>query len=417
MDARAFPGLTAARGGRKPKVAVIGGGLGGLSLALALLQRECEVAVYEKSSDLGEIGAGISLSPNAIKVMRALGREERIRRDSFEPEATVQWDWQSGKPLRRGPIKGSYEARYGAPLYLVHRADLLNALAEAVPEGIVRLGKQCVGIREAGGSAAAVFADGSEAEADVVVGADGIHSTVRRVLWGADKPSFTGNMCWRGIVPIEALPREVFGPVHNNWHGPYGHVTHYFVRAGALVNFVAVRETPDWTEESWTTPSTKDELMAAFPHWHPRVTMLFERSIHYYKWGLFDRAPMPQWGRDRVTLLGDAAHPMLPFLGQGAASGMEDAFVLARLLAEQDDVAAALPAYEAERRPRTARMQLESRARGQVVQSHTRWEQLKRNLKYRLQSWIDPAAPPNQADWVYRCDVTATGPGATQGAT
>jgi salicylate hydroxylase len=252
MDAGAFSGLTS-QPVRKVIIAVIGGGLSGLTLAIALRQRNCDVAVFERSRALGEIGAGISLSPNAIKVMRVLGLEKRIRRDSFEPEATTQWDWQSGRMLRSTPIRQSYQTRYGAPLYLIHRADLLAALAEALPDGSVTLGMECISLHQMNSHATATFANGSPVEADIIVGADGIHSFVRHALRGAENPTFTGNMCWRGIVPIEALPRDLFPPIHNNWHGPNAHVTHYFVRGGALVNFVAVRETPTWTDESWTT--------------------------------------------------------------------------------------------------------------------------------------------------------------------
>jgi salicylate hydroxylase len=391
---------------RKIKIAVIGGGLGGLTLAIALLQRGHDVTVYEKSAALGEIGAGISLSPNAVKVMRALDREQRVRRDSFEPEATTQWDWQTGRVLRSTPIRNSYQTRYGAPLYLIHRADLLAALAEAIPERSVALAMDCVAVNQTDESATATFSNGVTIEADVVVGADGIHSFVRHALWGAENPTFTGNMCWRGIVPIEALPLDAFPPIHNNWHGPNAHVTHYFVRGGALVNFVAVREAPTWTEESWTTLSSKEELLAAFPGWHPHVQMLFEHSTHYYKWGLFDREPLPHWGRGRITLLGDAAHPMLPFLGQGAATGMEDAFLLAKLISDSDDIPTVLAAYETERKPRTTRIQIESRTRGRSVQAHSGLARLARNIQYRINALLDPAAPANRADWIYRYDVT-----------
>jgi salicylate hydroxylase len=183
-------------------------------------------------------------------------------------------------------------------------------------------------------------------------------------------------------------------------------VTHYFVRGGALVNFVAVREAPTWTEESWTTLSSKEELLAAFPGWHPHVQMLFEHSTHYYKWGLFDREPLPHWGRGRITLLGDAAHPMLPFLGQGAATGMEDAFLLAKLISDSDDIPTVLAAYETERKPRTTRIQIESRTRGRSVQAHSGLARLARNIQYRINALLDPAAPANRADWIYRYDVT-----------
>lgn len=399
------------------KIAVIGGGLGGLTAALALLQRGFEVTVFERAAALGEVGAGIAIAPNAVKVLRALGREERLIELAFEPEAHTGWDWKTGKVLFNTPRKGLNQKLYGAGHYHIHRADLHALLSEKIPAGSIRLAADCTGVTENDGGASAQFADGARFDADVVVGADGIHSVVRRSLFGEDAPQFTGTMCWRGMVPTEALPPGHVLPTGSNWHGPHGHVTHYFVRGGALVNFVAVRETDTWTGESWTTPSTREELLAAYEGWHPRVRLLFEHSLHYYKWGLFDRAPLTRWGKGRITLLGDAAHPMLPFLGQGAAQAMEDAYALARVLGDAAassnsasgpafDPSAALRAYETARKPRATRVQLGSRARGGQVHLASPFARLLRDWRYRIQGWLQPQRPANRAEWILRYDVT-----------
>lgn len=387
-------------------VAIIGAGIGGLTLARALLLRGFAVTLFEQAGVLSEIGAGIVVSPNAVKVLRALELEPQLLEHAFEPEAYTGWDWKSGRALFRTQIRGMYHDMYGAGWYQIHRADLHAMLAQGVPAQNVRLGAKCTGVESNAEGALARFADGSSFKADVIVGADGIHSAVRRSLFGEDTPKFAGIMCWRGMVRTDALPAGLFPKTSSNWHGPHGHVTHYYVRNGTLINFVAVRETATSTAESWTALSSREELLAAYEGWNPRLRLLLGASEHYYKWGLFDRDPFPRWSEGRITLLGDAAHPMLPFLGQGAAQAMEDAYALARLLDGAGDVAAALRRYEAARIGRTARIQLGARARGQQMHLATPWQRFKRDLNYKLQGWLKPKLPANQADWIFRYDVT-----------
>ena len=396
------------RNARRPVIAIIGGGIGGLAAALALRQRGFEVTVFERSAALGEIGAGIAIAPNAVKVLRALGREPRLIQQGFEPEAYTGWDWKSGKPLFSTPRKGLHQKLYGAGYYHIHRADLHALLAEAIPPSVVRLGMECTGVEDGPSAAIASFADGTRFEADAIIGADGIRSIVRRSLFGEDAPRFTGIVCWRGMVPTGDLPPGHVPPTGSNWHGPHGHVTHYYVRRGTLVNFVAVREQSSWTDESWTAKSTRDDLLSAFEGWHPRLRLLLSRSLHYYKWGLFDREPLAEWGRGRITLLGDAAHPMLPFLGQGAAQAMEDAYALARLLEGQDSARLpdALRAYESARKPRATRVQLGSRARAGEVHLASAWKRVLRDMRYRIQGWLQPRRPANRAEWILGYDIT-----------
>ena len=214
-------------------------------------------------------------------------------------------------------------------------------------------------------------------------------------------------MCWRALIPVTALPENHLEPVMNYWMGRRGHVVAYFVRGGVLVNLVAVMETDNWVEESWSVEGQKEDLLSAFPKAHRDLRILLERVERCFKWGLFDRDPLPHWGRGRVTLLGDAAHPMLPFLSQGAASAIEDGYVLARELAHAPlDPGSALAAYEAERRPRTARIQLAARAQGEIFHLHSPWARFKRAL--RLDRFEKPRADLLSKDWIYSYDPTAS---------
>jgi salicylate hydroxylase len=301
---------------RAPRVAIIGGGIAGLAAALALHRRGVEVTVYEQAGELSEIGAGVQMTRNAMNALRLLGLEERAMAVAFEPESEILRSWRSGRVIYRAPIRGVFRERFGAPL--------LSVLAAPLPDRAVRLDARCVAIEPGEASAAAHFADGSTIEADIIVGADGIHSLVRTRLFGADSPRFTGCMCWRGLVPVERIPPGLIEPSSLNWMGPHGHVVHYYVRRDEMVNFVAIHDTDRWTEESRIREADRDELMATYARWNEKLLRLFECSDRYFKWGLFDREPLPQWTNGRVTLLGDSAHAMLPFLAQGAAMGIED---------------------------------------------------------------------------------------------
>ena len=393
---------------RSLKVAVIGGGIGGLTVASALIARGIAVEVYEQTDELTPVGAGIQLTPNAVKVLRALGLDGGLKEAGFFPEATVGHDWRSGKIVFRTPLASECERLYGAPYVQIHRADLQRILSEKLPPSTVRLGKRCIAVRDSGNSATARFADGSEVEADLVIAADGIRSVARTTLFEEGTPRFTGNICWRSVIPFDQPDHELVGPNNAIWFGPHGHVVTYYVKGGKAVNLVACLETETWTEESWNARSTTAELRAAYAGWHPALQRLFERAQDVFKWGLFDREPMPAWTAGRVTLLGDAAHPMLPYLSQGAAMAMEDALVLARMLAEdRGDIAGALRRYEAIRIPRTARVQLTSRAQGQKNHLISPWARLRRDLVYRFRNLINPQSTGLKAGWVYEYDAAS----------
>ncbi|WP_268884583.1 FAD-dependent monooxygenase [Alicyclobacillus suci] len=242
----------------------------------------------------------------------------------------------------------------------------------------------------------------------MIVGGDGIHSVVRNSMWGKDDPAFTGHMCWRAVVPVDEFPFSFVEPAASFWMGPRAHVVTYYVKGGKGVNIVAVKETDEWVKESWVEPSSTEELLAAFEGWHSDLIQLFERTskTQVFKWGLYDRDPMAQWSRRTTTLLGDAAHPMLPYLSQGAAMAIEDAYVLAEAIEYfEGNLERALEAYESERRPRTSRVQLESRERGRTYHLESPEEQKKRDLEMQQKQEKNPNASGIKAEWVYEYDA------------
>jgi salicylate hydroxylase len=393
---------------RQLKIVVVGGGLGGLTATAALAQSGFEVEVREQADRLGEVGAGVQMSPNAVKVLRALGLEAALKSVAFEPETFVGRNWRSGRALYRTPIKSQYDKIYGAGYYHVHRADLHDVLRRATPAASIRLGSRCVGTMQRSSVAVAEFADGTTVEGDVVIGADGIHSAVRSSLFGQAEARFTGNMCWRGLVPIAALPPGLVEPVATNWLGPNGHVVHYLVRGGTLVNFVAVYETEAWTDESWSIRADRSELLATYGDWDERLLKVFAAAEQCFKWALYDRDPLPRWSSGRITLLGDAAHPMLPFLAQGAAMAIEDGFAVARALSGQsDDPAAALASYEKLRLGRTAKVQLGARERARTMHLRSPIARFRRDLGFFIQGLRDPVMTSHRAEWIFGHDVTA----------
>jgi len=390
------------------KVIVIGAGLGGLTAAAALHRRGFEVTVLEQAAQLGEIGAGVQVGPNAMKVLRALGLERRAAEIGDEPEAHVVRNWKTAEVLARTPYKGALREAFGADYCCYHRADLHELLRSAVPKELIKLSARCAGVREEGAKAYVDLTDGQVLEADAVIGADGIHSVVRASLFGPSSPRFTGNACWRGMTPVDALPPELITSDMTVWTGPGASVVHYYIRGGALVNWIAAFESDSWAEESWTAQGTREEAVNRFADWHPTVVSLLSKSNQYLKWGLFDRDPLPQWSRGRITLMGDACHPMLPYLAQGACMALEDGYAVAHALDRGgDDVAGALLAYEEARRARTAKVQLLARERS--VEQHLRDEAAMRARDERFARIRAEAGSGKHAygiEWIYEHDVT-----------
>jgi salicylate hydroxylase len=390
------------------KVIIVGAGLGGLTAAATLAQRGIEFTLLEQASQLGEIGAGVQLAPNAMKVMRALGLERRAAEAGFEPGAHVIRNWKTSQVLARTPYKGVLSEIFGAAYYGYHRADLHDILRAAVPADAIRLSTRCTGVRTEGDGAVVTLADGTELAADAVIGADGIHSAVRASLFGPEAPRFTGNACWRGMTPASALSPGLIDPDMTVWFGPGGSVVHYYIRGGTMVNWVAAFESDRWAQESWNAEGRREEMLERFSDWHPTIVALLAHSDRYLKWGLFDRDPLAHWSAGRVTLMGDACHPMLPYLAQGACMAIEDGWAVGNALDKgRNDVVAALQGYEEARRERTARVQLLARARS--VDNHLRDDASIRARDERfaaIRAQQDQGKHSYGIEWIYEHDVT-----------
>lgn len=339
------------------RVAIAGGGIGGLTAALALLQRGFQVIVFEQAPELKEVGAGLQLSPNGLRALYRLGLESALRKSASEPTGKEIRLWNSGQSWNLFDLGATAVEQYGYPYLMMYRPDLLAALSEAVlriDEDAIWLGAKCVGFEQGNSGVQVRLADERTVTADVLVGADGVHSAVRAQLRGADQPKFSGCLAWRGVIPMNDLPQALRRPVGTNWVGPGAHVIHYPLHAGTLMNFVGIVEKNDWRIESWTQKGTHEEMHADFPGWHADVHTLIDKIRVPYKWALMIRDPLACWTANRVTLLGDAAHPTLPFLAQGAAMAIEDGYILARCLDSLAlDPQAALIAYERARIERT----------------------------------------------------------------
>jgi len=346
------------------KVAIVGAGIGGLAVAATLRQFGLEVQVYEQAGQFARVGAGIQMMPNSMKVLRGLGLEveTRLRRVAFAPRSHLNREWDSGEVSNELPMP---EQRYGAPYLCMHRAELHAALAAVVPAELVHLGQKCVGLEQDADGVTLIFADGGRARADAVVGADGVHSVVRDLLFGPEEPLHRGRVAYRAVFPAELLKGRELGPSRTKWWGPDRHVVIYYTTANRdEVYFVtSVPEPVAWlTRESWSATGDVAQLRQAFAGFHADVRGVLEACPACHKWAILEREPLPGWSQGRVTLLGDACHPMTPYMAQGAATAIEDAAVLARCLDADGDVERAFARYAHLRQPRTARIQAISSA-------------------------------------------------------
>lgn len=390
-------------------ILIAGGGIGGLTAALCLKQAGHSVTVLEQAEAFGEVGAGLQLSPNAMKVYRKLGLEDALVERGFVPEVAEIRLGESGQRLFAFPLAAEAEKRWGAPYLHIHRADLIDVLRGAAldqPDIALRTGAMVESYSQDQDTVAVSLVDGGEEQGDLLIGADGIHSAIRTQMLGADKPHFTGNVAWRGTVPIEALGEHAPDPNATIWLGRGKHVVTYRLRQGTLANFVGVVEHSKFRNESWSEEGAKAEALADFEGWHPIVTTMIEAAPRLFRWGLFGRPTLPKWSNGRVVLLGDACHPMLPFMAQGAAQAIEDAYMLGALLREPSDIEAALREYEVTRKPRASRVQAVSRSNATLFHHRNPLMRLATYGPMWMAGRIAPRAIMARQDWLYSHDVT-----------
>ncbi|WP_299613930.1 FAD-dependent monooxygenase [uncultured Tateyamaria sp.] len=388
------------------KALIVGGGIGGLSAAIALRLRGWDVTVFEQASALTEVGAGLQISPNGWRVLDALGVSPYLADTVFEPEAIEMRLGVTGTRVFRLPMKGYARQRWGAPYLHVHRADLIDALAarlaELAPEA-VHTGRAVSGYAPDG---AVLFEDGTRCAGDLVVGADGLHSVIRHQMLGPDAPRYTGNVAWRAVVPLTELPAPP-PPTACVWAGDKRHAVTTRLRAGTLANFVGMVEEPKPSPEGWRIEGSRDDAMEAFAGWDPIIFGLIAKAPVLNRWALFDRAPLPRWHDGQVTLLGDAAHPMLPSMAQGAVQALEDAWTLAAVL-DGADVEPALPRYFDLRIDRVSRIQAGSAANARMFHKASGLGRVGFYGPMALGARIAPGLIHARQDWVYRHDVTRT---------
>lgn len=400
------------------KVLIAGGGIGGLTAALCCLRAGLTPIVMEQAGQVSEIGAGLQLSPNAMKVMAGLGLADQVIEAGFLPERSELRFGQSGARIFSFELGQNARQRWGAPYVHIHRADLIEVLRAALQErmpGAVKLEAKLVDYSQDAGGVRASLANGTLVEGDTLIGADGIHSVVRAHMQGDDAPRFTGNVAWRFVVPVAKLGEYAPGPSATAWVGKGRHGVTYLLRRGELANFVGVVEVDQSAvqhyHESWSQSGQREEALQDFAGWHPTITALIENAEPLFRWALHDRAPLPYWSKGKATLMGDACHPMLPFMAQGAAMAIEDAWVLSEELsranAGQESIEEALKCYQNLRLPRTSKVQAASAANARTFHKRAPLERLATYGPMWIAGGVMPAFIESRFDWLYGNDVTA----------
>jgi len=379
------------------KILIAGAGLGGLAAASFLMKEGHDVEVYEQAPQLEEVGAGIQISANAMHALRHLGLEEAITKVGVRPGAYVFRLHDTGEEIQRFALSDEHERLHGAPYTQLHRADFHNILADrarAFNPDVVRLNCRATGFSETADGVTLNFADGSSATGDLLIGADGLKSVVRKQIVGEVPATYTGDAAWRITVPIERLPPNFLEQVMSVFMGPGGHVVIYYLRAGALLNFVGIVETDEVSDESWTVKMPWEQLKADYAGWHPVIQTVIDKADRdkCYRWSLHNRLPISNWSTARATLLGDSAHATLPYLAQGAVMAIEDGAVLARALNMESDIAAALQLYQRNRIDRTSRIVLQSTANRRLFhlssEAEIRAEFAKRDEGRERNAWL-----------------------------
>lgn len=396
----------------KAHILIAGGGIGGLTAALALLRRGYDVDVYEQAPELREVGAGLQISPNGNRVLHELGVLDAFLALACQAEGKEIRLWNTGQRWKIHDLGEESIARYGFPYCTAYRPDLLAVLAEGVqrekPDAI-HLNARCSGFTQDAQGVTLKFngaSDENEVRGDALIGADGVHSRIRQGLFGDDKPEYTGMLSWRGVMPMEKLPPHMRRRVGSNWVGPGGHVVHYPVHRGEYMNMNGIIEIDHWEDESWSAKGTHEECHACFAGWGPDVHAMIDNFATPFKWALFNREPLTQWSVGRVSMVGDACHSMLPMLAQGGVMALEDGYVLARALeAAGGDIEQGLKRYERARLERTTKVVLGSAENGKRFQSRT-LANAEEAEAYVNREW-QPEKVRARYDWLFTYDVTS----------
>lgn len=388
------------------RIAIIGAGIGGLTAALALKRQGfTNVVVLEQAARLREVGAGIQVTPNASRLLHKLGLEAALRKVVVLPFALQARDYRSGRMIRNFPLGDTSLRRYGSPHYHIHRADLHSSILASLGEEAVQVDSRCIAIDQDSDGVTITLENGRTERAAIAVGADGIHSRIRAALFGADSPRFSGLVAWRGLAPADRLKDLRLKHTTSSFWGPGRHFVSYFVSSGTLVNWVGVVPATEARAESWSARGDKAEILNEYQGWHAIVRRIIEATDAPFVWGLYDRDPMPCWSKGRITLLGDAAHAMLPFMSQGAAQAIEDGYVLAQCLGKMGaGPVEALASYENLRRERTKWVQLGSRANGRTFHVASPAAKLARYVRFRIASFNPRSAERQKLDRLYGHD-------------
>lgn len=391
----------------KPHVLIAGAGIGGLTAALALLQRGFDVDVYEQAPELMEFGAGVQLAANGTRLLISLGLEEQLKRVVCEAAGKEVRIWNSGQAFKLFDLGEDSVRRFGAPYWFIHRGDLHTVLKDAVlalkPDAI-HTSARVTGYSESNARVTLEIADGRRPQGDVLVGADGVHSRLRQQMFDPSASEFMGIIAWRGLAPRAALSPDLQRMVGTNWVGPGGHVITYPIHSGEWLNFVGFGEREDWRQESWNEKGTKEECAADFQHWNPLVHEIISKVDQPYKWALVSRAPLQTWSKGHATLLGDACHPTLPFLAQGAIMALEDSIVLARCLDEVADIGEALQRYQNARVERATKIVNGSNETGRRFHNRTLADPAAA-VDFMQREWA-PEKVRTRYDWLFEYDAT-----------
>ncbi len=388
------------------KVLVVGGGIGGITCMLALRQRGIDAQLFEQAAAFGQVGAGIQISSNATRILLKLGLGAALKAVATYPEGRDYRGWDSGERLYYTPLGRKAEAYFGSPYYAAHRADLLDVLLSDLDKNAVRLGSRVERVDQDDTGVTLTLADGTTAQGDILVGADGIHSTVRAQLFGKELPRYTGNVAWRGLVPAERVAHLNLGSVVGVWMGPNRSIVQYYVAAGRTFNWIGISRSPQPARKSWLAEGKIEDAFAEYASWHSDIRTIIAATPKVLRQALYDREPLPDWQAGRIVLIGDAAHPMLPFYAQGGAQSIEDAYVLAGCIAEgQDRPRAALARFVKMRLPRTAWMQGLARREEELYQTNDAAAIAARNEKMRVNRTPETATFPPEQERLYSYDA------------